>query len=221
MTSHSIHGELADATTCREKRKQNSRAGSRWRRGHRGRGVGCSMAGRSAGAKLRAALAAARGAGEVRERVEARRGGGGDVRRRTPTDGGRCRPRNAAVPEGGGGAERVHGADGEPEGARVRVPLRRGRGARRARRAGPRGDDAAGRAGGEELRQREQAAGPAAGRRPIRGAWGADGPSCRTRDGSRAFARRRCWWTSTRGSAPPRSTSPAPSRTWRPRAWPA
>ena len=46
------------------------------------------MAGRSAGAKLRAALAAARGAGEVRERVEARRGGGGDVRRRTPTDGG-------------------------------------------------------------------------------------------------------------------------------------
>ena len=40
------------------------------------------MAGLSAGAKLRAALAAARGAGEVRERVEARRGGGGDVRRR-------------------------------------------------------------------------------------------------------------------------------------------
>ena len=36
------------------------------------------MAGLSAGAKLRAALAAARGAGEVRERVEARRGGGGN-----------------------------------------------------------------------------------------------------------------------------------------------
>ena len=67
-------GNARERTYLTKKWKQNSGRVQVAPAGHRR----WSMAGLSAGAKLRAALAAARGAGEVRERVEARRGGGGD-----------------------------------------------------------------------------------------------------------------------------------------------